>query len=93
MSENIASAPRATLGLTGSRVTFAMGRDDELAVSLGVLHTKNLAPGRAIWTLCGISAITQLRNLRTRLCSEHPAEFAHCNVNKQLRHVHALHDD
>jgi basic amino acid/polyamine antiporter, APA family len=42
---------------TGARVTFAMGRDDELAISLGVLHTKNLTPGRAIWTLCGISAI------------------------------------
>jgi amino acid transporter len=42
---------------TGARVTFAMGRDDELAGNLGVLHTKNLTPHRAIWTLCVISAI------------------------------------
>jgi amino acid transporter len=42
---------------TGARVTFAMGRDDELAGNLGVLHTKNLTPHRAIWTLCIISAI------------------------------------
>src|SRR6202047_4617522 len=41
----------------GARVTFAMGRDDELAGNLGVLHTKNLTPHRAIWTLCVISAI------------------------------------
>ena len=42
---------------TGARVTYAMGRDDELAGNLGVLHTKNLTPHRAIWTLCFISAI------------------------------------
>src|ERR1700676_2124135 len=42
---------------TGARVTFAMGRDDELAGNLGVLHTKNLTPHRAIWTLCVISAL------------------------------------
>jgi amino acid transporter len=42
---------------TGARVTFAMGRDEELAGNLGVLHTKNLTPHRAIWTLCVISAI------------------------------------
>src|SRR5580692_2129998 len=42
---------------TGARVTYAMGRDDELAGSLGVLHTKNLTPHRAIWTLCFISAV------------------------------------
>jgi basic amino acid/polyamine antiporter, APA family len=42
---------------TGARVTYAMGRDDELAGNLGVLHTKNLTPHRAIWTLAGISAV------------------------------------
>ncbi|HET9377082.1 MAG TPA: APC family permease [Chthoniobacterales bacterium] len=42
---------------TGARVTYAMGRDDELAGNLGVLHTKNLTPHRAIWTLCIISAV------------------------------------
>ncbi|MGA8654993.1 MAG: APC family permease [Chthoniobacterales bacterium] len=42
---------------TGARVTYAMGRDDELAGNLGVLHTKNLTPHRSIWTLAAISAI------------------------------------
>src|SRR5260221_3781301 len=42
---------------TGARVTYAMGRDDELAGNLGVLHTKNLTPHRAIWTLAAISAV------------------------------------
>src|SRR3984893_400547 len=42
---------------TGARVTYAMGRDEELAGNLGALHTKNLTPHRSIWTLCFISAI------------------------------------
>ncbi len=33
------------------------GRDDELAGNLGVLHTQNLTPHRAIWTLAVISAV------------------------------------
>jgi APA family basic amino acid/polyamine antiporter len=42
---------------TGARVTYAMGKDDELSGDLGVLHPKNLTPHRAIWTLAVISAI------------------------------------
>lgn len=42
---------------TGARVTYAMGRDEELAGELGVLHTKNLTPHRSIWALCVISAV------------------------------------
>ena len=42
---------------TGARVTYAMGRDDELAGNLGVLHPKNLTPYRSIWTLSIISII------------------------------------
>jgi amino acid transporter len=41
---------------TGARVTYAMGKDGELSGDLGVLHTKNLTPHRAIWTLALISA-------------------------------------
>jgi APA family basic amino acid/polyamine antiporter len=40
---------------TGARVTYAMGRDDELAGNLGALHPKNLTPYRSIWTLAIIS--------------------------------------
>ena len=42
---------------TGARVTYAMGKDNELAGHLGRLHSKNLTPHRAIWTLATISAI------------------------------------
>ena len=42
---------------TGARVTYAMGKDDEAPEHFGLLHTKNLTPHRAIWTLAGISAV------------------------------------
>src|SRR5271155_1344 len=42
---------------TGARVTYAMGKDRELAGGLGPLHARNLTPHRAIWTLAGISAV------------------------------------
>ncbi len=36
---------------TGARVTYAMGRDDEVPSHFGMLHGKKLTPHRAIWTL------------------------------------------
>jgi amino acid transporter len=42
---------------TGARVTYAMGKDEELPDSLGALHSRNLTPHRAIWTLAAISAV------------------------------------
>jgi amino acid transporter len=42
---------------TGARVTYAMGKDEELPDSMGLLHGQNLTPHRAIWTLAGISAV------------------------------------
>src|SRR5579862_5759133 len=42
---------------TGARVTYAMGKDKELPDSMGALHSRNLTPHRAIWTLAIISAI------------------------------------
>ena len=42
---------------TGARVTYAMGKDKEMPDSLGMLHSGNLTPHRAIWTLAIISAI------------------------------------
>ncbi len=41
---------------TGARVTYAMGKDQELPDHFGALHSSNLTPHRAIWTLAGISA-------------------------------------
>ena len=42
---------------TGARVTYAMGRDNEVPEHFGVLHSKSLTPRRAIWALAVISAI------------------------------------
>jgi amino acid transporter len=42
---------------TGARVTYAMGKDQELPDSMGTLHSRNLTPHRAIWTLAIISAV------------------------------------
>jgi amino acid transporter len=42
---------------TGARVTYAMGKDKELPDSMGMLHSRNLTPHRAIWTLAFISAV------------------------------------
>ena len=42
---------------TGARVTYAMGKDSEVPEHFGLLHSKNLTPHRAIWTLAAISAV------------------------------------
>jgi basic amino acid/polyamine antiporter, APA family len=42
---------------TGARVTYAMGKDDEVPEHFGLLHDKSLTPNRAIWTLAVISAV------------------------------------
>jgi APA family basic amino acid/polyamine antiporter len=43
---------------TGARVTYAMGKDNEVPENFGMLHDKNLSPHRAIWVLAVITAIT-----------------------------------
>jgi amino acid transporter len=42
---------------TGARVTYAMGRDDEVPSHFGMLHGKKLTPHRAIWSLACVSAV------------------------------------
>jgi amino acid transporter len=42
---------------TGARVTYAMGRDEEVGAHFGLLHGTKLTPHRAIWTLATISAV------------------------------------
>jgi APA family basic amino acid/polyamine antiporter len=42
---------------TGARVTYAMGKDQEVPEHFGLLHGKNLTPHKAIWTLAVISAV------------------------------------
>ena len=40
---------------TGARVTYAMGRDEEVPSHFGLVHGKTLSPHRAVWTLAIIS--------------------------------------
>src|SRR5271167_4913512 len=42
---------------TAARVTYAMGKDNEVPEHFGLLHSENLTPHRAIWVLAVISAI------------------------------------
>ena len=42
---------------TGARVTYAMGRDEEVPSHFGMLHGRKLTPHRAIWTLCFVSMV------------------------------------
>jgi len=42
---------------TGARVTYAMGKDQEVPEHFGMLHSENLTPHRAIWALAIISAV------------------------------------
>ena len=42
---------------TGARVTYAMGRDEEVPSHFGLVHGRTLSPHRAIWTLVVISAV------------------------------------
>ena len=42
---------------TGARVTYAMGRDEEVPQQFGMLHGKTLSPHRAIWFLVFISIV------------------------------------
>jgi amino acid transporter len=42
---------------TAARVTYAMGKDEEVPGHFGMLHSENLTPHRAIWVLATISAV------------------------------------
>ncbi len=59
---------------TGARVTYAMGRDDEVPSHFGMLHGKNLTPHRAIWTLATISVFVGIYGVLMYLCSPTAAD-------------------
>jgi amino acid transporter len=48
---------------TGARVTYAMGRDEEVPEHFGLLHGEKLTPHRAIWTLATISAVVAIASI------------------------------
>jgi len=53
---------------TGARVTYAMGRDEEVPAHFGMLHGKNLTPHRSIWTLATISALIGIASIVLNYC-------------------------
>jgi len=59
---------------TGARVTYAMGRDDEVPSHFGLLHGKNLTPHRAIWTLAAVSAVIGIFAVLFYLCGPAASE-------------------
>ncbi len=91
---------------TGARVTYAMGRDEEVPSHFGLLHGKTMSPYRAIWALAIISAIigiitvfmyqggllVQRRHLRAGSLREAPQHAGCRHADQQLRHLPALHD-
>jgi amino acid transporter len=58
---------------TGARVTYAMGKDDEVPSHFGMLHGKTLTPYRAIWTLAAISAVIGILTVSVYLGGTTPA--------------------
>ena len=48
---------------TGARVTYAMGKDEEVPEHFGILHEKNLSPHKAIWTLAVVSVVFGILSL------------------------------
>jgi len=68
---------------TGTRVTYAMGRDEEVPGHFGMLHGEKLTPHRAIWTLAVISTFIAIAAIIFTFCG--PAALAD-EVVKGLPH-------
>ncbi len=65
---------------TGARVTYAMGRDEEVPSHFGILHGKTASPHRAIWTLAVISLILGIITVSVYLGGTTPAPLDKHNV-------------
>jgi amino acid transporter len=65
---------------TGARVTYAMGRDEEVPSHFGLVHGKTLSPHRAIWTLAMLSAIIGIITVIVYLGGTTPAALDKHNL-------------
>ena len=65
---------------TGARVTYAMGRDEEVPSHFGLLHGKTLSPHRSIWTLAIISIIIGIITVSVYLGGSTPAALDKHNI-------------
>jgi amino acid transporter len=58
---------------TGARVTYAMGKDEEVPAHFGMLHGKTNTPHRSIWTLAILSAVIGMVTVTVYLGGTTPA--------------------
>jgi amino acid transporter len=65
---------------TGARVTYAMGKDEEVPSHFGLLHGKTLSPHRAIWTLVVISIFIGIATTLVYLGGTTPAALDKTNM-------------
>jgi APA family basic amino acid/polyamine antiporter len=65
---------------TGARVTYAMGKDDEVPSHFGLVHGKTLSPHRAIWTLAIISIFIGIATVWLYLGGTTPAALDKHNL-------------
>ncbi len=65
---------------TGARVTYAMGRDDEVPSHFGLLHGKTLSPHRSIWILSIISIVIGIATVSIYLGGSSPAALDKHNI-------------
>ena len=65
---------------TGARVTYAMGRDEEVPSHFGLLHGKTLSPHRSIWTLSIISIVIGIITVSVYLGGTTPAALDKHNM-------------
>ena len=75
---------------TGARVTYAMGRDEEVPAHFGMLHGKNLTPHRAIWTLVILSIVVGIVTVMFYLGGQSASDMAalgQAQLLVQLRHL------
>ena len=71
---------------TGARVTYAMGRDNEVPSHFGMLHGRKLTPHRAIWTLATISAVIGVVAVLFNFCG--PVAQTDATI-QQLKDMHS----
>jgi amino acid transporter len=65
---------------TGARVTYAMGRDQEVGSHFGLLHGKTLTPHKAIWTLCFLSIVIGIITVTCSLGGSTPSALDKHNI-------------
>jgi amino acid transporter len=71
---------------TGARVTYAMGRDEEVPSHFGLLHGKTLTPHRSIWVLATISAVLGIFAVLMYLCGPAATDALNTALTDSQKH-------